>query len=121
MPRKAPLLPASQDDGQDWYLREWLVCLKLRQADLARKVGMPKNTMSAIYNGKTNYYRDLVNAFADALNIHPYELLMHPDDAMALRRFRLDARQIASVQLAADTTREWQAATDPLDLNHEPQ
>ena len=116
MPRKKPVEPVRQGDGHDWYLREWLVALKLRQADVARQIGMPKATMSAIFNGKTNYYREVVNIFADALNIRPYELLMHPEDAMAIRRLRVDARQIASVQLAADGDREWQEAPEPLEL-----
>ncbi|HEV2079416.1 MAG TPA: hypothetical protein VGR19_05915, partial [Allosphingosinicella sp.] len=31
------------------------------------------------------YYREILNPIADALHLQPYELLMHPEDAMAIR------------------------------------
>jgi transcriptional regulator with XRE-family HTH domain len=97
-----PKAPAGGFIQDDWYLVDWMNTLKMRQADLMRATGMPKATVSAIVKGNTNYYREIVNKIADALNIKPYELLLHPDDAMAIRRLRSSAMQIASVQLAAD-------------------
>lgn len=110
MPRKSPPVPPRMGPAdEDWFLTDWMKTCKVRQADLCRETGIPKATMSAIHSGKTNYYRELVNKVAKALNIKPYELLMHPDDAMAIRRLRSSAMQIASVQLAADQSREWAA------------
>ena len=44
---------------------------------------------------KVRYNQDAVNEVATYLNVHPYELLMHPDDAMALRRLRTDLVRVA--------------------------
>jgi transcriptional regulator with XRE-family HTH domain len=114
MPRKVTPAPVIGPLGQDWYLRDWLAHLRMKQADLTRATDIPKGTMSAIFNGRTNYYRELVNTIADALHIQPYELLMHPDDAMAIRRLRMTAREISSVRLAADAGAEWQDAPPAL-------
>ncbi len=93
--------------ADDWFLQEWMTTLNLRQADMCRETGLPKPTMNAIYHGKTNYYRDLVNLLSGALGIHPYELLMHPDEALAIRQFRSSAFRVASVQIAADNSLAW--------------
>ena len=90
------------DFAADWYLPEWMASLRVSQADLCREAGMSKSTMSEIVNGKTHYYRALVNQMATALNLEPFELLMHPDDAFALRRLRDDA-----VRIAADRRLPW--------------
>lgn len=52
--------------------------------------------MSDIYNGRTAYYREIVNALSNALNIQPYELLMPPEEAMSIRRMRQAAITIAA-------------------------
>ena len=110
MPRRLERPPPSGGHlGDDWYLRDWMAALNLRQADLERMCDIPKATMSSIFNGKTAYRRELVNLISSALNIRPYELLMHPDDAMAIRRLRASATQIAAVRLAADDRLDWQA------------
>lgn len=92
MPRKAP----EKQTGPDWYLQEWMATLNTRQADLGRLTGWSKATVSDIYNGRTAFYREMLNTVAAALNVKPYELLMHPSEAMALRRMRTSAFQIAS-------------------------
>lgn len=78
----------------DWYLTEWMATLRMSQADLCRATGFPKAKMSEIVNGVSRYNRDTVNALADAMNLRPYELLMHPDQANALRRQREDSLRI---------------------------
>lgn len=45
--------------------------------------------------GEQQYTRDAVNEVSAYLNLRPYELLMHPDEAMRLRRLREDAIRIA--------------------------
>lgn len=82
--------------GPDWYVNEWLATLKMSQADLGRATGWGKARVSEICSGKTNYYREIVNEIARAMNIHPFELLLHPDDAMAIRRLSQDAVHIAA-------------------------
>lgn len=93
MPRKKRPLP-NRGATPDWYLVEWLDYYDRTQAWLARETGMPTNTVHGIYHGRTSYYRDLLNMVAAKLNVEPYELLMHPDAAMALRRQRDAALQV---------------------------
>lgn len=81
----------------DWYLGEWLKTLRKSQADLVRLTDYPKAKVSDLVNGKQRYNRDVLNDVARALNIHPYELLMHPSDAMAQRRMRRLAEEMVQI------------------------
>lgn len=83
----------------DWHLAEWMAAADVTQADLCRATGFPKAKMSELVAGKSRYNRDVVNTLAKALNIRPHELLMHPDDAYAIRRLRESAIRIASEKL----------------------
>lgn len=85
----------------DWHLAAWMDTLHVSQADLCRATDFPKAKMSELVNGKSRYNRDVVNTLAKALKISPHELLMHPDDAMALRRLRESA-----IRIAAETSPE---------------
>lgn len=88
----------SRQPGPDWHLAEWLQTLRVRQADVTRLTGWAPATVSDIYHGRTEYYRAIVNTLATVLNVQPFELLMHPDEAMALRRLKNDAMRIAADQ-----------------------
>jgi transcriptional regulator with XRE-family HTH domain len=87
----------------DWYLKEWLKAVGKKQADMARELEWNKAKVSLTANGVQPYDRDDVNEASAYLNIQPYELLMHPEDAMALRRLKRDAAKIAATQEAEDT------------------
>jgi transcriptional regulator with XRE-family HTH domain len=81
----------------DWFLKEWLAATGTSQAELGRLTDYPKAKVSDLVTGKQRYNRDVLNDVAKALNIHPHELLMHPEDAMALRQMRASARRIVGV------------------------
>lgn len=81
----------------DWYLGDWLKTLQVSQADLVRLTDYPKAKVSDLVNGKQRYNRDILNDIAHALNIKPFELLMHPSDAMAQRRMRRLAEEMVQV------------------------
>jgi transcriptional regulator with XRE-family HTH domain len=81
----------------DWYLKEWLASTATSQAELGRLTDYPKAKVSDLVTGKQRYNRDILNDVAKALNISPHELLMHPEDAMALRQLRTSAQQIVRV------------------------
>lgn len=81
----------------DWYLKEWLAATHTSQADLVRRTDYPKAKISDLANGKQRYNRDILNDIAHALNIHPFELLMHPSDAMAQRRMKKLAEQMVQI------------------------
>jgi transcriptional regulator with XRE-family HTH domain len=88
----------------DWYLKEWLAATNTTQADLVRLTDYPKAKVSDLVNGKQRYNRDVLNDVAHALNIYPYELLMHPSDAMAQRRMRKLAEQMVQIPHGGSTT-----------------
>lgn len=57
--------------------------------------GWSKATMSQLYNGVQDYSPAILEAAAIALNVETFELLMPPDRAMNLRRFRDSAVALA--------------------------
>jgi plasmid maintenance system antidote protein VapI len=84
----------------DWYLAEWLHTLQKRQADLVRDLNWNKARVSLLVHGQQQYTREIVNQIALYLHVLPYELLMHPEDAMRMRRLR-----DAAISIAADSQR----------------
>lgn len=80
----------------DWYLKAWMLACKVKQADIMKATGYSKATMSDLSTGKQRFNRDILNEIAHVLHIRPYELLMHPDEAMAIRRVRESAVRIAA-------------------------
>lgn len=81
---------------RDWFFREWLSTTGVIQARIVERTGWPKGKVSKLYNGKVPYNRDIVNAISDCLDIEPFELLMHPSDAMAIRNIRESVARIAA-------------------------
>jgi plasmid maintenance system antidote protein VapI len=79
----------------DWYLKEWLKTLGKRQADIVRDLDWNKARVSLMIRGEQPYTRDAINELSAYLNLKPHEMLMHPQDAMALRRLQATALEIA--------------------------
>ncbi len=82
--------------AQDWYLREWMSRKGKIQADLVKELGWDKARANFVYHSKQSYRRDLVNELSRWLEVEPYELLMPPQEADALRRLRESAEEIAN-------------------------
>lgn len=82
--------------GHHWYLAEWSKVRGKRQADAQRELGWPKATTSDLWNGKQRYTQNLVDQAAKWLDIEPFELLMPPSEALALRQMRQAAYLIAA-------------------------
>lgn len=74
------------------------------QADAQRDLGWAKASASTLWNGKQRYTQDLVDEVSTWFHIRPYELLMHPADAMALRQLRETAAKIAVINPEAERT-----------------
>lgn len=91
----------------DWYLADWLETLRIKQADLSRLTDWDKRKTSFLVSGKQPYKREDVNDAAFALNVQPFELLMPPEQAMALRRLRDSA-----ITIAAESRSSYQAEPD---------
>lgn len=81
----------------NWYLREWMDSLGVNQAEMIRRTDWSKASASQLYNNKQDYSPKIVNEAAQALNVAPFELLMRPEEAMALRRQRDAALTIVAV------------------------
>jgi hypothetical protein len=81
----------------DWYLGEWLKTLQVSQAEVVRRTDYPKAKVSDLVTGKQRYNRDVLNDISNALHLQPYELLMHPADAMAQRRLKAAAQDIVAI------------------------
>ena len=86
--------------GFDWYLKEWLATLGKKQADIVRDLDWNKARISLMLRGKQPYDRDSLNELATYLHLKPHELLMHPDDAMALRQLKIAAGHIVQIPMA---------------------
>ncbi len=78
----------------NWFLRDWMAALNVTQAQLIEATGYSKTAVSLLCDDRQDYRPDIIRDFASALNIQNYELLMHPADAMALRRQRESALQL---------------------------
>lgn len=87
----------------DWYLKQWLRHFGKKQADVVRDLDWNKARVSLTVSGKQQYTRDDVNELATYLNLRPFELLMHPDDAMLLRRLKADMIRLAHDASQADS------------------
>jgi plasmid maintenance system antidote protein VapI len=90
-PRRIRYHRGMASPAHDWYLKEWLRTLKKKQADIVRDLDWNKARVSLMIRGEQQYTRDSINELATYLSVHPYELLMHPEDAMSLRQLRKDA------------------------------
>lgn len=82
----------------DWFINEWLAATNTTQAELGRRTDYPKAKVSDLCTGKQRYNRDILNDVAQALNIYPYELLMHPEDAMNQRRMMKAIEQFVPIR-----------------------
>ena len=104
--RKAYYFRMTRPSEQDWYLPEWMASLDMSQADLRRETGWSKAKMSELVNGVSRYNRDVVNLLAHVMHLRTYELLLHPDDAFAIRKIRETV-----VAVAAEKPRERDGTT----------
>lgn len=78
-----------------WHLKAWLKRRGKTQADLANDLDMNKAKVSLLVNEKQRYDQEDITVIAEYLKLAPYELLMHPDEADALRRFKSAASDLA--------------------------
>lgn len=100
----------------DWFLEAWLKATGLTQARLSLRTGWDKRKTSFLVNGRQEYRRQDVNDAAAALNIEPFELMLHPQDAMELRQLRHQIARAAEKRLEYRSTEEQYPAPDPTRL-----
>jgi hypothetical protein len=89
-----------------WYLREWMATVPTfaargGQTRFRELTGWSKAVMSDLYNGKQDYSPVLLEEAAAALSVEPFELLIPPERAMAMRQLRKTAAVIVQSEPAA--------------------
>jgi transcriptional regulator with XRE-family HTH domain len=81
---------------EDWHLQEWMRLKGKRQASLVNELGWTKNRANIVWHSRQPYRRDLVNEIAEWLGLRPYELLMPPREAEAIKQLRSSAMTIVA-------------------------
>jgi hypothetical protein len=84
----------------DWYLKEWLAATSTAVSVLERETGWTHRIASQLVNRRTRWNRDHLVLAARVLHIHPFELLLHPEDAMQIRRLRVAVNEEARLRVA---------------------
>jgi hypothetical protein len=83
-----------------WYLPEWMAACGLSgrgaQSKMMELTNWSKATMSQLYTGKQDFNSEILDTASAALHCEPHELLMHPDQAFAVRRLRETAAVIVA-------------------------
>jgi hypothetical protein len=85
-----------EPDAPDWYLQEWMIHFGKKQSSLVNELGWLKGRANKFWHKQHSYRRELVNQLAAWLGIEPFELLMPPHEALALRRLRATAAEIVA-------------------------
>ena len=84
----------------DWYLKEWLRSLGCTAARLVEETGWTHRIANQLINRKLRWNRDHLSLVASILHLAPHELLMHPDEAMHVRRLRAAAADEMRLRVA---------------------
>lgn len=98
MPKRSA--KTQRDFKHTWYLREWLQQSDppLTQADMQRGMNWSKAKAHDVWHGQ-QYTQALVDEVCAWLpTIRPFELLLAPEEAIAIRQMRESAVKIASSQ-----------------------
>ena len=98
------------DPAPDWYLKEWLESCGRPPKWLEDETGWTHRITSQLINRKTRWNRDHLRVVAKLLHLHVWELLMHPDEAMHIRRLRTAVDDEHRLRAVADVRREWKGA-----------
>jgi len=78
-------MPAnSKRQGPPHYIKEWRRFRAMTQQDLAAAMGLSKPSICRVESGQHGYTQHFLESAADALGVHPCDLLMRsPTDPIA--------------------------------------
>ena len=99
MPKRG--FKTQSDFKHTWYAREWLEHFGKTQADLVREFGWNRSKASDVWNSQP-YRQELVDDLAPFLGIEPYEMLLPPAQALALRHLK-EALELANQKPSDET------------------
>lgn len=86
-----------------------------KQVDLVKELDWLRARASKVWNGKLPYKRETVNELAAWLGLEPYELLLPPERALAIRNFYQSAENVVQA-----TDRFLPPAVTPIRLRNKP-
>lgn len=79
--------------------------LHVRQRDIVERTDLTKTAVSLLCSDRQDYTPAIIRDVSAALNIAPFELLMHPEDVMNLRQLRKDAIRVVATSKAFEEER----------------
>lgn len=85
-----------------WYLREWFATQGKIQRSLITELGWLPGKAYKIWHGLQEPKPSEMHEIAAILNIRPHELMMHPDDAMRIRRIEATLAEVAKPAATPD-------------------
>jgi hypothetical protein len=85
------------DARKDWYLKEWLSYLGQTGVWLQEETNWTPRISNQLINRKTRWNRDHLRLAARLLRIEPFELLLHPSEAIHLRKLKASNKVLKAV------------------------
>ena len=79
-----------------WYLQEWFATQGKIQRTLITELGWLPGKAYKVWHGIQEPKPSEMHDIAAFLNIRPHELMMHPEDAMRIRRLEAAVREVAA-------------------------
>ena len=79
-----------------WYLQEWFATQDKIQRTLITELGWLPGKAYKVWHGIQEPKPSEMHDIAAFLNIRPHELMMHPEDAMRIRRLEAAVREVAA-------------------------
>lgn len=88
-----------------WYLQEWFATQNKIQRSLVTELGWLPAKANKVWHGIQEPKPSEMHEIASFLNIRPHELMMHPDEAMRIRRLEAAVREVASGESGRGATK----------------
>lgn len=86
-----------------WYLQEWFATQDKIQRTLITELGWLPGKAYKVWHGIQEPKPSEMHDIAAFLNIRPHELMMHPEDAMRIRRLEAAVREVAASEAPVAT------------------
>lgn len=84
-----------------WFLQEWFATQEKIQRTLVTELDWLPGKAHKIWHGIQEPRVSEIHDIAALLNIKPHELLMHPEEAMRIRRLEAALKEVASEPAAS--------------------
>lgn len=102
----------AETDESVWYLHEWFATQGMIQRDLITKLDYLPAKANKLWHGIQPFRAQEVREIAELLNIRPHELLMPPEEAMAIRRLRSVVAEVGTAPPATQPQADVIASRD---------